>query len=690
MNRGKASATKVPEVKTAKSVTLPRITDPSTTIVSPSESILHLQRTIGNQAVGSLLKSGKIQAKLSIGQPNDCYEQEADRVADLVMRMTDPAVQLKSDLPLAKGPSTRDEEKFLQTKGTAGQVPEDTSTIESGITSLQGRGDPLSESARAYFEPRFNSDFSQVRVHTDPEASRVASRLNAQAFTIGRDIAFGPGHFSPGTGEGKRLLAHELTHVVQQTETMSSPDRLQREPLAPARPEQGEKGFLPWSMISPPGQILGDHVPGYETPRIKYDKNDIEEFWSQLHQREKDNKANVANFLGAYGEAMVQLWGRHISEVMAEAGKSAGWSFFDKMLKFLAIKTIEIVAATLLTPASVEIFELIGKEVSEKVVEFGIEVVAGYVAEHGAEKLEEHSKDSQIEVAKEDIDKVTKKVSALLGKVTVSTIKSLPDITPYAKRLSELEKSGSYAQLADFRLPPLFPDIKRSVIYRIVAELLIVLLNEASGSTSTSPGGYISVEGPGLNDAEVRVASKDLRWFVGGAAIRDLPLMPLVIVLRSNNVDGIRPIAKKLLPLLRAGAPAENEIDEFIKASGELDMPPSALGYLLRVNRTSEGKVTVEGGSWSQRIYFYQWATSDMNLGRLADEIFASSANSCRDVSEEVGETAVCRILSPSEIATKMIAYLANNEPTLVKGANALITQHVEKLYPVARFPSDE
>jgi hypothetical protein len=69
---------------------------------------------------------------------------------------------------------------------------------------------------RAFFEPRFGKDFSQVRLHTDPQAAASAKSLNASAYTIGTDIAFASGHYAPGTDSGKRLLAHELTHVVQQ------------------------------------------------------------------------------------------------------------------------------------------------------------------------------------------------------------------------------------------------------------------------------------------------------------------------------------------------------------------------------------------------------------------------------------------------------------------------------------------
>ena len=82
---------------------------------------------------------------------------------------------------------------------------------------MRGAGSPLSPSVRAYFEPRLGADLRQVRVHTDTQAASAAKALQARAFTVGRDIVFGAGEYSPTTTAGRKLLAHELTHVVQQS-----------------------------------------------------------------------------------------------------------------------------------------------------------------------------------------------------------------------------------------------------------------------------------------------------------------------------------------------------------------------------------------------------------------------------------------------------------------------------------------
>ena len=192
--------------------------------------LLALQRTHGNRYV-QRVDSG-IQAKLKVGQPGDKYEQEADRVADKVMRMPEPEVQRQAEeeeeliqtkalseqiTPLVQcQEGEEEEEEEIQTKPLPSQTSEVVSDVEASINSIRGGGQPLPESERAYFEPRFGRDFSQVRVHTDTRAADSARAVNARAFTTGQDVVFGAGQYAPGTEHGTRLLAHELTHVVQQ------------------------------------------------------------------------------------------------------------------------------------------------------------------------------------------------------------------------------------------------------------------------------------------------------------------------------------------------------------------------------------------------------------------------------------------------------------------------------------------
>lgn len=176
-----------------------------------------------------------LQAKLTIGQPGDKYEQEADRVAEQVMRMPEPIPLAGQTLAASGEPPTiqracskcrraaqplsieEDEEEQLRAKPIAGQRPTISPTTHPSLSALQGSGQPLPPSERDFFESRFGADFSQVRIHTDNQAADMARLVNARAFTFGRDIVFGAEEYRTGSIERRQLLAHELTHVMQQS-----------------------------------------------------------------------------------------------------------------------------------------------------------------------------------------------------------------------------------------------------------------------------------------------------------------------------------------------------------------------------------------------------------------------------------------------------------------------------------------
>ncbi len=167
-----------------------------------------------------------LQPKLTVNQPGDRYEQEADRVAEAVMRM--PEAQL-SRAPLSiqrlearKAVQRMDaeedeEEKPLQTKADAPGARHAGAEAPPVVHDvLRAAGRPLDTPTRTFMEARFGHDFSRVRVHAGGRASASAQAVRAQAYTVGRNVVFGPGAYAPGTEAGRRLLAHELTHVVQQ------------------------------------------------------------------------------------------------------------------------------------------------------------------------------------------------------------------------------------------------------------------------------------------------------------------------------------------------------------------------------------------------------------------------------------------------------------------------------------------
>ncbi len=191
-----------------------------------------LQRRIGNQALLRLFAQhrnelsapgnmarlpGILQAKLRIGAVNDPLEHEADRVADHVMRMPASEVALTSapqQISRKCAECAEDEEK-LQMKEAGPQAA--TAEASASVHEvLRAPGQPLDAATRAYFEPRFGQDFSRVRVHTGAAAGQSAQAVNARAYTVGHDIIFAPGQYSPTVSDGQKLIAHELTHVLQQ------------------------------------------------------------------------------------------------------------------------------------------------------------------------------------------------------------------------------------------------------------------------------------------------------------------------------------------------------------------------------------------------------------------------------------------------------------------------------------------
>jgi hypothetical protein len=115
------------------------------------------------------------------------------------------------------------EEQQVLSKGAQTATPKVTTSVAANIHAMNGGGSPLSNSTRAFFEPRFGADFSHVRVYTDSRATQTASSINAKAFTVGHNIAFGTGQYTPESREGMQVLAHELTHVVQQNGSQVQP-----------------------------------------------------------------------------------------------------------------------------------------------------------------------------------------------------------------------------------------------------------------------------------------------------------------------------------------------------------------------------------------------------------------------------------------------------------------------------------
>lgn len=162
-----------------------------------------------------------IQPRLSINQPNDVYEQEANAVATKVMTM--PATENATETffkPAASIVQRKcahcEEEEQIQRKEENDETISAGNELEHYVGGIGNSGESLPAETRSFFEPRFGYDFSGVKIHTDHVAAKSAQSVNALAYTAGSNIVFNNGQYAPQTDSGKRLLAHELTHVVQQ------------------------------------------------------------------------------------------------------------------------------------------------------------------------------------------------------------------------------------------------------------------------------------------------------------------------------------------------------------------------------------------------------------------------------------------------------------------------------------------
>jgi len=161
----------------------------------------------------------RLQAKLTIGSINDPLEQEADRVADQVMRMLAPEVAPTSATPQVSRKCAgceADEEEKLQKKEA--RTAEAASSKAPPIVHevLRSSGQPLDAGTRTFFEPRFGRDFGGIRIHTDAKGAESARAMNALAYTVGQHVVFNASQYTLHNQLGRRLLAHELVHTLQQ------------------------------------------------------------------------------------------------------------------------------------------------------------------------------------------------------------------------------------------------------------------------------------------------------------------------------------------------------------------------------------------------------------------------------------------------------------------------------------------
>lgn len=336
---------------------------PSPKHPDPPASSLLLQRAIGNRAGAHLLRT-----ELTIGRPDDNYEREADRIAEEVLRTpgsADHSLEAESSpasiqrmcaeceeeeklrrkplstqvTPLSPPPpadlgraiqrqETEEEEEELVQPKAAQTTSSPNSAVPIGVENLQTGGRKLSERERAFYEPRFGYDFGDVRVHNEPRAADMARAVNARALTVGRHIAFGAGEYAAGSREGQRLMAHELTHVIQQAGA-GRRARLQRQ--AGSSPSSPTMGGLTEEMVRQIARRLREAMAGPGTDeeaiyaafagRTQDQMNAIEQVYNDLFDR--DLYADLADELTESEMRRLAVYGA-ASAATAAAGALGG------------------------------------------------------------------------------------------------------------------------------------------------------------------------------------------------------------------------------------------------------------------------------------------------------------------------------------------------------------------------------
>jgi hypothetical protein len=265
-----------------------------------------------------------IQPKLQVNEPGDAYEQEADAMADRVMRMTasdsnslaKPVTGLIGRSVQRKCSHCEEEEKKKQVmrksqNGSGGNAV--SSSFASTLQTSKGGGTSLPSGTRSVMENAFGTDFSAVRIHTGRQASELNNAIQAKAFTYGNDIYFNDREYASGTNEGRKLLAHELTHVVQQQETI--PATIHRQGEEPSKKQVQRDDYLrrlsvwpdeahsAWRSLNQSEQAL---VITYMTMRYGVD------FTSEFlrYTKLKKKPESVANYTNVLTETHQQLYAR--------------------------------------------------------------------------------------------------------------------------------------------------------------------------------------------------------------------------------------------------------------------------------------------------------------------------------------------------------------------------------------------
>jgi hypothetical protein len=334
-----------------------------------SEESLAQRETVQRQEEGK--ESGTpyslpVQAKLTIGEPGDKYEQEADRVASqVVQQINTPSAAQSTAGQLVQRQDAEEEE--IQTKPTISvlqrsplspevqreAMPEEddlqaksilqrreviaggeaSTDLDTAINSARGGGQPLDAGLQRSMGQAMGADFSGVKVHTDAKSDQLNQSIQAKAFTTGQDVFFRQGAYEPGSRGGQELIAHELTHVVQQ-----NGGAVQRSPVVQRLLNDGEKAPLEQRCLTLEGRV--DTVIGLLPPIIQQTFNKDHPLIEQIREElgrvrapfGRDDNAEITAKLNEY-EAKVRILEVNINTNLVQINRVAQvWNVFANEL----------------------------------------------------------------------------------------------------------------------------------------------------------------------------------------------------------------------------------------------------------------------------------------------------------------------------------------------------------------------
>jgi hypothetical protein len=303
-------------------------------------------------------------------------------------------------------------------------------------------------------------------------------------------------------------------------------------------------------------QRWGEAPPGL-APKSHYTLADVSHMEELLKTRATENKDNAAEFLGDYGQATIEMWTAHVTEVMITQAEKSEFFVLGEICKFFIIKTVETIAGAYGGPFAVWVAEAFEKELSHALAEKATE----WTTAAGAELLSSSLKEGDIEGKKKEIEKVAGGLGDHLKEMSKQTIAGLPETEPAAEWLGFVRGSPdpSYRRWAAFRLPPLFPKVNEQLIRTTVAANIVTDLGaqgvvpvpdkspeydiwnhrKASSIEEGVIGAHVFADGFGpLRVFSAFEAPEDLRKELVGHPISEMPTVPLRVHIHGNTMPG--------------------------------------------------------------------------------------------------------------------------------------------------------